>query len=232
MTTTAPASVVADLYVSTKTLHVEAERSGIIRDLLRGEASRAGYTLLQRNLLPAYEALEAGLDAHRASPLLGPLAAYRLDRAPALRADLAALCGGDFTQLPLLPEGAAYAQRIADAAQGDGELLIAHAYTRYLGDLSGGQILKKLLAKRPGLAPNELTFYDFPDHADLAALKGAYRHALDDAGARAAHPKAIVDEGSVAFQLNTAISWAVQTASEALSFTSPRRGEVERRSEA
>ena len=207
---TSPASVVTDLYRATKTLHTEAERSGIIRDLLRGEASREGYIVLQRNLLPAYQALEAGLDAHRDSPLLGPLAAYRLDRASALQADLAALCGGDFSQVPVLAEGAAYAKRIEDAAKGDGELLIAHAYTRYLGDLSGGQILKRLLANKPGLTPSELTFYDFPAHADLAALKSDYRNALDEAGNRATHKQAIVDEGSVTFQLNTDISWAVQ----------------------
>lgn len=211
---TSPASVVTDLYLSTKTQHTEAERSGIIRDMLRGEASREGYILLQRNLLPAYQALEAGLEAHRDTPLLAALAAYRLDRATALKADLAALCGGDFAQVPVLAEGVAYAKRIEDAAKGDGELLIAHAYTRYLGDLSGGQILKKLLAKKPGLTPNELTFYDFPAYADLAALKSDYRNALDDAGKRASAPQAIVAEGSVAFQLNTDISWAVQAAIE------------------
>ena len=211
---TSPASVVTDLYLSTKTLHTEAERSGIIRDMLRGEASREGYILLQRNLLPAYQALEAGLEAHRDMPLLSALAAYQLDRASALKADLEALCAGDFSQVPVLAEGTAYAKRIEDAAKGDGELLIAHAYTRYLGDLSGGQILKKLLAKKPGLTPAELTFYDFPAYADLAALKSDYRNALDDAGKRAVNPQAIIDEGSVAFQLNTDISWAVQAAIE------------------
>ena len=64
----APVSVVTALYMRTKTLHVEAERTGIIRDLLRGEASREGYVLLLRNLLPAYQAMERGLERHRGSP--------------------------------------------------------------------------------------------------------------------------------------------------------------------
>ena len=210
--TTAPTSVVSALYLGTKTLHTEAERSGIIRDLLRGEASRDGYILLQRNLLPAYRALELGLERHRDTPALAALAAYRLDRATPLQADITALCGGDFAGIPLLPAGEAYAARIAQAAEGDGERLIAHAYTRYLGDLSGGQILKRLLANKPGLQPDELSFYDFPGHADLAALKADYRSALDKAGALAANPQAIIDEGSTAFSLNIELSWAVQNA--------------------
>jgi heme oxygenase len=208
---TAPVSVVTALYIGTKTLHTEAERSGIIRDLLRGEASRAGYIMLQRNLLPAYRALEAGLERHRNTPALAALAGYRLDRATALQADLHALCDGDFSAVPMLPAGDAYARRIEDAVGGDGALLIAHAYTRYLGDLSGGQILKRLLANKPGLAPDELSFYDFPDR-DLAQLKTAYRAALDQAGTQVDDPQAVIDEGSVAFRLNTDLSWAVHHA--------------------
>lgn len=209
---TSPVSVVTALYLGTKALHTEAERSGIIRDLLRGEATRSGYIILQRNLLPAYRALEGGLERHRDTPALATLAGYRLDRATALEADLNALCAGDFSDVPMLPAGEAYARRIDDAARGDGALLIAHAYTRYLGDLSGGQILKRLLANKPGLAPDELSFYDFPDYADLAQLKTDYRDTLDRAGAQVADPQAVIGEGSVAFQLNTDLSWAVQRA--------------------
>jgi heme oxygenase len=143
-----PASIVTLLYLRTKTLHVEAERTGIIRDLLRGEASREGYIVLLRNLLPAYLAMEVGLERHRRSRGLGQLAAYRFDRATAIEADLVSLCGERWRQdVPLLAAGELYAARIAKAAEGDGAQLIAHAYTRYLGDLSGGQILQRLLAQ-------------------------------------------------------------------------------------
>lgn len=212
---TAPVSVVTALYHGTKAQHTDAERSGIIRDMLRGDVSRTGYVLLQRNLLAAYRALEAGLEKHRTTPALAGLAKYQLDRSSALEADLNAMCDGDFSAVPMLPAGEAYVRRVEDAAKGDGELLIAHAYTRYLGDLSGGQILKRLLAKKPGLTPEELSFYDFPAYADLAVLKTDYRNALDEAGKLAGDQQAIIDEGSVAFQLNTDLSWAVQAAIEA-----------------
>ena len=203
--------VVTSLYLSTKTLHAEAERTGIIRDMLRGDVSRTGYVTLMRNLWPAYAALEQGLDRHRTTPALQPLAAYRLDRAPAIAADLDALAGSDWPdRWPLLPEGAAYADRIATAAEGDGARLIAHAYTRYLGDLSGGQILRRLLARSLALRDDELSFYDFKSFADPAALKTDYRNALEAAGRLAADPAAIVAEGATAFSLNIALSCAVR----------------------
>jgi len=208
-----PASIVTLLYLRTKTLHVEAERSGIIRDLLRGEASREGYIVLLRNLLPAYRAMELGLERHRRSRRLRRLAAYRFDRAATIEADLVSLCGERWSQdVPLLATGELYAARIAKAAEGDGARLIAHAYTRYLGDLSGGQILQRLLARSLQLRPPELTFYDFPRFSDLEELKADYRRALDQAGTSFADGDAIVEEGALAFSHNIALSCAVQAA--------------------
>jgi heme oxygenase len=208
-----PASIVTALYLRTRTLHGEAERTGIVRDLLRGDASRDGYILLLRNLLPAYLAMEQGLERHRASPRLGPLAAYRLDRATAIEADLVSLCGGRWSRdIPLLAAGELYADRIAKAAGGDGARLIAHAYTRYLGDLSGGQILQRLLARSLQLRPAELSFYEFPRFYDLEALKADYRRALDRAGALFPDGDAIVEEGAIAFSHNIALSCGVQAA--------------------
>ena len=207
-----PDSVVTALYLRTRTLHLEAERTGVIRDLLRGESSRDSYILLLRNLLPAYRAMEQGLARHRGSPGLGALADYQLDRAPAIESDLDELYGERWRHdVPLLPAGEIYAGRIAKVAEGDGARLIAHAYTRYLGDLSGGQILQKLLTRSLELRPSELSFYDFPRFCDLTELKTGYRKALDQAGAHASDPDLVVEEGAIAFSLNIDLSCAVQS---------------------
>lgn len=203
--------IVTALYLRTRELHVEAERSGIIRDLLRGEASREAYVLLIRNLLPAYQALEQGLAHHRGSPALDRLIDFQLDRAPALEADLVALCGPRWSQgIPLLAAGDSYARRIAKAAEGDGSRLIAHAYTRYLGDLSGGQILQRLLTRSLGLRPSELSFFDFSRFSDLDALKTEYRQALDGTGALVTDPQMVIEEAAIAFSLNIDLSCAVK----------------------
>ncbi len=208
--------LVSELYVRTKALHTEAERSGIVVDILKGDASREDYILYLRNLLPAYVELEAGLERHAGSEILGELARYRLDRSSAIASDLEVLSGqGWESRVPLLPAAEAYAAKIADAASGDGGRLIAHAYTRYLGDLNGGQILSRLLAKALDLSADELSFYDFAKFSDPAGLKTEYRLAIDRAGDKVSDMAAIVEEGALAFSLNIALSEAVQQAAGA-----------------
>ena len=197
----------------THALHTRAERSGIINDVLCGKASRYGYALLLRNLLPAYRQMEAGLEQHRETPGVQAFARREVYRAQALEADLQALYGVEWARsLALLPAGEQYGLRVAVAAEGDGGQLIGHAYARYLGDLSGGQIMRRLLARAPGLGSHELSFYDFPDIGDVGAFKLNYRNALDQVAAEIADTESIVLGATSAFELNIAVSEAVQQA--------------------
>ncbi len=197
----------------TKLIHREAEQSGFVADLIRGRATREGYAVFLRNLVPAYTALEFALEAHRQTPILAVFADPRLRRLSALEADVAAIAGpGWESKLPLVAEAGAYARAIKDAARDSGLLLIAHAYARYLGDLSGGQILKPLLARTLGLTPDMLTFYDFPTLADLHAPKAAMRDALDAIPANGPAAEPLVEEAIAAFRHNIALSEAVQAA--------------------
>jgi heme oxygenase len=207
----APVSLTEIMRASTRALHARAERSGIINSVLCGRTNRYGYALLLRNLLPAYRCLETGLEAHRNSPTLGAVVRSELYRAPALESDLNELVGGEWDcALPLLPAGQQYAQRVALAAErGDGRL-IAHAYTRYLGDLSGGQVLKRLLGRTLGLRSQQLSFFEFPAIDDIEAFKQRYRRALDDCGTLVPDVNAVVAEAIAAFELNIAVSQAVQ----------------------
>ena len=201
------------LKADTLALHREAERTGILADLLRGEASLADYALLLRNLLPVYETLEQGLDAlPRGSPA-ATLARPSVYRAAALRSDLEHLVGPRvLVDLPVLPAGQRYVDAVRRAAGDEGVLLIAHAYTRYLGDLNGGQILGRLLAKRMGLAPAGLAFYHFAGIDEPAAAALLYRAAIDAADVPASEIRAIVDEAVLAFRCNVELSQAVRQA--------------------
>ncbi len=156
--------------------------------------------------------MERGLDSHCNSPALRELASYRLQRCSAIEADLAELSGPRWgREIPLLAAGVAYANRIARAADGDGLRLVAHAYTRYLGDISGGQILRRLLASSLLIEPSALSFFAFPGGSDLATLRARYRDSIDHAGTFADDPASIVEEAAVAFSLNIDLSCAVKT---------------------
>jgi heme oxygenase (biliverdin-producing, ferredoxin) len=194
----------------TAPLHRRAERSGFIRAMLQGRASRTGYALFLFNLLPAYRALEAGLDRHHGDPVLEGLAEPGLYRSTAIEGDLAALGEGAQNRPRLLPAGAAYAKKVAACAAPG---LIAHAYVRYLGDLNGGQILRRLLARTVGLGPAELGFYEFDAIADPSSFRRRYRHALDRAGTKLVEIEPVLEEATAAFALNIALSEAVLEAS-------------------
>jgi heme oxygenase len=194
----------------TTSLHRQAERSGIVRQILAGESTRAGYAVFVRNLLPAYRELESALERHQEQGFFRSLFRSEVLRAPALQNDLVHLAGGEWAErLPLLPEGARYAARIASAAEAEPSLLVAHAYTRYLGDLGGGPILRRRLATMVEAAC--LSFYEFPGVTDLPALAREYRAALDAALATLDDLDRVVEEARVAFQLNIDLSEAVQT---------------------
>jgi heme oxygenase len=197
----------------THALHTRAEKSGIVNDILRGKASRYGYALLLRNLLPAYQQLETGLEFHRHSPAVSAAAHRDVYRAPAIISDLVDISGPDWENaLPLLPAGEQYGRRIATSATGGGTGLIAHAYTRYFGDLSGGQVLKRLLERSLGLQPRQLSFYEFPKIKDKELFKQSYRRAIDAGAALIADIETVVGEAMAAFELNIAVSEAVRQA--------------------
>jgi heme oxygenase len=194
----------------TEALHLRAERTGFVNDLLRRQASRTGYVLFLRNLAPAYQALEQGLARHAEAPAFAPFDWPPLYREAALQADMTALAGAGWAEaVALLPAGRRYGQAVAAAAEGDGAGLLGHAYARYLGDLSGGQILKTILRRAPGLPAEALSFYEFPAVADASACKDRFRAGLDQAADHVA-PAAVLAAAALAFELNIALSLAVQ----------------------
>jgi heme oxygenase (biliverdin-producing, ferredoxin) len=204
-----PASLSGALRERTRDLHAQAERSGIIADILAGRATQRGYALLLRNLLPVYQALEQHLSKHAASPLLRGIMRPELARASAIEADLNALWAEAYAP-SVLPAAASYVQAIELAGAGEGSRLIAHAYTRYLGDLSGGQIVKRLLARSLNLPASALSFYEFPAIADVVAFKSEYRDAIDRAGDESDDFDGTVEEGALAFELNIQLSAELQ----------------------
>jgi heme oxygenase len=189
-------------------LHAAAEASGIVAELIQGQITRSHYALYLRNLLPAYQAMEASLQRNRGRSIFDGLAHPSLYRADRIVADLRDLSGSDWAEsLPLLASGKQYADRVAWVGQS--ELLIAHCYTRYLGDLNGGRILLQRVLRRFGQNFAAVAFVTFPDIEDMDGFRAAYRRNLDNTGRHLSNPIGVIEEAAIAFQLNIELSYAV-----------------------
>ena len=105
-----------------------------------------------------------------------------------------------------------YVDRIRLISEERPELLVAHAYTRYLGDLSGGQILKKIAQRAMNLPDSiGLAFYDFSHISDEQEFKQNYKRALDSLVLDSTLADQIVSEANVSFTMNMKMFQELET---------------------
>jgi len=96
-----------------------------------------------------------------------------------------------------------YVERIREVAKNSPELLVGHHYTRYIGDLSGGQILKRIAKKALNLQGNDgLNFYEFELIADEKKFKEEYSLTLNQLPINQKTANQIIDEANQAFTYN------------------------------
>jgi heme oxygenase len=188
--------------------HTEAESSTFMGDMLGGRLGVDAYTRYTEQLWFVYRALEDGAQSLREDPVAGPFIQPELMRAAELERDLTHLRGEGWREgLEPLPATAAYAARVAECAREWPAGYIAHHYTRYLGDLSGGQIIRGTAEKTWGFERkgDGVRFYVFEQIPNPAAFKRDYRELLDAVNADDLEKQRIIDECRRAFALNTAV---------------------------
>ncbi|MFG2866621.1 heme oxygenase (biliverdin-producing) [Streptomyces sp. NPDC048338] len=188
--------------------HTEAETSTFMSDLLGGRLGVDAYARYTEQLWFVYRALEDGAEALKGDLVAGPFIQPELFRTAALEQDLAHLRGPDWRAgLSPLPATATYAERVAHCARAWPAGYVAHHYTRYLGDLSGGQIIRDRAERTWGFARkgDGVRFYVFEEIANPAAFKRGYRELLDGVAADDLEKQRIVDECKRAFDFNGAV---------------------------
>jgi heme oxygenase (biliverdin-producing, ferredoxin) len=188
----------------TKKAHTMAENMGFVRCFLRGVVEKNSYRKLVANFYFAYAAMEEELERHKNHPVVSKIYFPELHRKASLEQDLAYYYGPNWRdQVEATRAGQVYVDRIRAVANSQPELLLGHSYTRYIGDLSGGQILKGIAQRAMNLAEGEGTaFYEFAEISDEKAFKDKYRQNLDAAPVDEAMAERIVEEANDAFGLN------------------------------
>nr|YP_009488750.1 heme oxygenase [Grateloupia filicina]AWD77324.1 heme oxygenase [Grateloupia filicina] len=187
--------------------HSMAENVIFVKSFLGGVVDKKSYRKLVANLFFVYKAIEEEIEKNKSHVAIKSIYFPELHRGLSLSQDLEYYYGSDWEDR-VQPSSATqvYIDRIHNIGTNQPELLIAHAYTRYMGDLSGGQILKKI-AKNAMQLPETLgtAFYNFDAIVDDEAFKIVYRNALDNVPLNNQQIDQIIAEANIAFNLNMKI---------------------------
>nr|YP_009392286.1 Heme oxygenase [Osmundaria fimbriata]ARW60848.1 Heme oxygenase [Osmundaria fimbriata] len=187
--------------------HSMAENVSFVKSFLGGVVDKKSYRRLVSNLFFVYDAIEKQIEANKSHVAVQAIYFPQLNRKLSLIQDLEYYYGQDWASL-IQPSAATqvYVDRINQIGYSNPELLIAHAYTRYMGDLSGGQILKKIAKNAMQLPDNFGTaFYDFSLIENEQLFKTNYRNSLNNVPLTKQQVEQIIAEANVAFNLNMKI---------------------------
>jgi len=183
--------------------HEQAESSAYMTALMGGELPVSGYADLAAQQWFVYAVLEAASDAMRSDPIAAPFVFDELTRLPAIEADLTHLIGEDWShRIESLPATTAYCDRIRAVCFDQPGAFVAHHYTRYLGDLSGGQYIGRVVKRVYDLDDAGASFFTFDAIEDAKAFKDGYRARLDAAPWSPDEQDAVIAEIRNAYRLN------------------------------
>eukprot|EP01080_Neovahlkampfia_damariscottae_P002835 gene2835-4242_t len=192
------------LHKETKPNHIKAESVPFIKRFAAYDLDPKQYRRYLSQLYFVYQAIEYELEKNKDHPLLSKV--YypdQLSRVNALEMDLDYFYGNDFKKkIKMMETTRDYVNRIHEVGEKQPELLIAQAYTRYLGDLFGGQILKRCAKKALKLDKKGYAFYEFPYISSIKSFRDGYKADLDDLNVTIKKLQEIVDEANFTFTSN------------------------------
>lgn len=186
----------------TKDLHKQVEQHAFVKDLLQDKLESISYHQYLADLKLIYEALEEEIQANlKVCPELQNINFSKLNRHSGLAEDLNSSSFKDF-EIQISEAAVNYATHLHRLGQNNPILLVAHAYVRYLGDLSGGMILKKHVEKK---WPDALHLYDFSNLlietkiANVHTFKELYKERLKNLVISDIVQKQLIQEARLAF---------------------------------
>lgn len=184
--------------------HDAAEASVFMEALVDSRINQAGYAHYLQMFRPVYVAMEEVSEALRDDPIAGAVIDPNLYRLDAIDQDLA--YWKQFGDVEIASAAVdAYVKQVHESASWGG-LFLAHHYTRYLGDLSGGQAIGRILERTFSLKDKVgIAFYEFDAIEKPKPYKDKYRATLDALDLSAAEKQKVTDEVRATFRLNQAI---------------------------
>ena len=199
-------ALAGQLREGTKKSHTMAENTGFVACFLKGVVEKTSYRKLIGDLYFVYKAMEEEIDrlVQEDHPVIKHIGFKELFRRQTLEKDLEFYYGNNWLdQIKISESAKSYVDRIRLVANESPELLVGHHYTRYIGDLSGGQILKKIAKKALNLRGDDgLNFYEFKLIEDEKLFKQSYSETLNKLPIDQKIADNIIEEANEAFAYN------------------------------
>lgn len=192
--------------------HEEVETGPLEEALADGRLAVDVYADLLAQSGAVYKAIEMLAPRMSDDRLAAPFVRPEVFRTASVERDLAYYWGSNWRErVVLLPETEFYVHRIQTVGAVDPVAWIAHSYTRYLADLSGGLVIDKAITEAYGLDHDGRWLYtfDLPAGVDPKTWKNAYRQLLNVSDLDVATATRLVEEALVAYQCNIALNDAL-----------------------
>ena len=183
-----------------------AENTAFVSGFFKGIATKASFANLVTSLYFVYAAMEQAFD-ETSEDGVKTMDDRELRRVPSLEKDMEFFYGSDWkSKISESPATRLYVARVKEIAEKEPHLLVAHQYTRYLGDLFGGQMMGGMAVRSLGLESKQgVSFYNFEDISNKSDFISAWYKRLNALDLTEEERQAVVDEANLVFDLNIGI---------------------------
>lgn len=164
-------SFMMDIKTNSNDLHTVAEKTGFLKRLLEGKASTESYGEYLYNLYEVYKALEANLEKNKENKVVKNFVIPEIYRASAIHKDISYFLGERLNTIKPIASTKAYVDKINELGETSPELLVAHAYTRYLADLFGGRTMYGIMKTLYNVDEARLNYYKYDKLNDGPEMK-------------------------------------------------------------
>ena len=187
----------------TRKSHSIAQNTQFVSGFFKGLADRESYRALITSLYFVYETMEDAMD-NSTEDGVKKLDYPTLRRLDSLQQDMDFFYGEKWQDdIQPSPAAKAYVARIKEIAETKPYLMIAHQYTRYLGDLFGGQMMGGMASRSLSLENGDGTaFYTFDEIPSTKDFITEWYTSLNELELTQQQKEDIVDEANLVFELN------------------------------
>ncbi|BDS15980.1 biliverdin-producing heme oxygenase [Clostridium perfringens] len=202
-------SFMMDIKNNSNDLHAVAEKTGFLKRLLEGKASTESYAEYLYNLYEVYNAIEVNLEKCKDNKVVKDFVLPEIYRAEAILKDLKFLLEENLNTMKPLASTRAYVARINEIGETAPELLVAHAYTRYLADLFGGRTIYGMVKDLYKIDEEGLNYYKYETLSDGSEMKGFvmnYHNKLNNIELNEEMKERFINEVANSYVYNIAIS--------------------------